>query len=167
MHLTIFGSILLILCLSTYADPVPPTTWPVTWYTWVVTSITKPAQKPSYDYGQLIAYDATHQYACRTNQQDLVNPSPRRPVDMCDYAAGYHFMLDDTSNDTNCTGSVAIKGPLGQIAYPPEYLAAAKFLGVNKVAQKDCNHFFGKSDNLRDSNSSNGCMDCSRQQLPL
>jgi len=146
MQLTIFGSIILLLCLSTtcsvVVDPTPPQMWPGTWYTWVVTSIVKPGvSKPLYDFGQLIAYDTVKQYTCRTNQQDLLNPSPKRPVDMCDYAGGFHFMLDDTSNTTNCTGMVSVQGPLGQIVYPPQFLAAAKFLGVDKVAQKDCNHF--------------------------
>jgi len=121
--------------------PVPPRVWPPTWYTWVVTSVVRVGEKPLYNVGQLISYDLVNQIACRFNQQNLLAPIPSRPVDVCDYKALSHYMLDDILPNTTCRGTTAIEGTLGQIAYPAEYLATARFIGVDKVAQKDCNHF--------------------------
>jgi len=141
---------LVILFASVYAEsqqptPVPPRVWPPTWYTWVVTSVVKVGEKPQYNVGQLISYDLTNQIACRYNQQNLLAPVPNRPVDVCDYKAGNHYMMDDILPNTTCRGTTKIEGTLTQIPYPDSYLTAARFIGVDKVAQKDCNHFVAPS----------------------
>jgi len=123
------------------ADPVPPRVWPGIWYTWVVTSVVKVGEKPNYSLGQLIAFDSGSQLACRFSQQNLLTPVPNRPMDLCDYTAGKHYMMNDVIQNSTCYGTTTIAGALTQIVYPPEYLSVAKFLGVDKVAQKDCNHF--------------------------
>jgi len=134
----------LILIANTAGQPVAPKVWPGTWYTWVVTSVVKVGvDKPLYNVGQLISYDTLNQVACRYSQQNLLTPVPNRPLDVCDYTAGVHYMMDDTTTNSTCLGTSQIQGNLAQIVYPPEYLAVAKFLGVDKVAQKDCNHFVG------------------------
>jgi len=137
--------VLAILFAAAYAEdqqtPVPPRVWPSTWYTWVVTSVVRVGDKPLYNVGQLISHDVVNQVACRYNQQNLLAPVPNRPVDVCDYAADNHYMLDDVLANSTCRGTTKIQGSLAQMVYPPEYLAAAKFIGVDKVAQKDCNHF--------------------------
>jgi hypothetical protein len=127
-------------------NPTPPTTFPPSWYTWVVTSVVKTTGgKPLYDYGQLVAYDAVNQWSCRMNQQDLLNPKPLRPVDYCDYTKGAHYTLPSTLANSTCSGNVKIPGNLTAIPYPPAYLAAAKFFGVDKVNQLTCNHFVASS----------------------
>jgi len=62
-------------------------------------------------------------------------------VDYCDYKAEMHYTLPNTLSNTTCTGSTVIQGNLTMVTYPAEYLAAAKFLGVDKVNQLNCNHF--------------------------
>jgi len=136
--------VLVVLSTAYAADqqaPLPPRVWPPNWYTWVVTSVVKVGEKPQYNVGQLIAYDMTNQQACRFLQQNLLTPVPNRPVDVCEYTSGNHYMMDDTTANTTCKGIAKIQGSLTQMVYPPEYLAVAKFIGVDKVAQKDCNHF--------------------------
>jgi len=137
---------LLFLFVSVYAitaqNPTPPTTFPATWYTWVVTSVTKSGvSKPLYDFGQLIAYDSVNQWSCRLNQQDLINANPNRPVDYCNYKGELHYSIPNTYSNVTCASSVATQGNLTSIPYPPEYLNAAKFFGVDKVNQLTCNHF--------------------------
>jgi len=130
-----------LILIANTAGQVPPKVWPGTWYTWVVTSVVVGTDKPNYNYGQLIAYDTLNQVACRASQQNLLTPAPARPLDVCDFTAGIHYMMDDTNTNSTCKGISQIQGSLAQIVYPPEYLAVARFLGVDKVAQKDCNHF--------------------------
>jgi len=128
--------------ISAQPQPVPPSSFPPTWYTWVVTSVVKNGvSKPLYDYGQLIAYDSINQWSCRLNQQDLITPTPNRPVDYCDYKAEMHYNIPTTWSNTTCSSSIPIQGNLSTMNYPAEYLAAAKFLGVDKVSQLTCNHF--------------------------
>eukprot|EP01123_Difflugia_compressa_P000626 TRINITY_DN10734_c0_g1_i1.p1 TRINITY_DN10734_c0_g1~~TRINITY_DN10734_c0_g1_i1.p1 ORF type:complete len:316 (-),score=51.74 TRINITY_DN10734_c0_g1_i1:103-1050(-) len=127
------------LCFS---DPTPPTSFPPTWYTWVVTSVVKVGvDKPLYDVGQLVMYDSLHKVSCRYFQQNLIQPVSARPVDLCDYNSGSHYAIGDVLSNSSCLGVTSLPSNLSAVGYPPEYLAAAKFLGVNKVAQKDCNHF--------------------------
>lgn len=144
MHLgkIVVATIFLYLCLVARADPTPPKTWPATWYTWVVTSIVKVGvDQPLYDYGQLVAYDSQNQYTCRSNQQNLVKPTSNRPVDMCDFTMNTHYMMDDSNVTSNCSGVSKLQGPMPQIVWPAVFLANAMFLGIDRVAQKDCNHF--------------------------
>jgi hypothetical protein len=137
---------LAVVCLTNAQDPTPPTTFPPSWYTWVVTSVVKSTGgKPLYDYGQLIAYDSVNQWSCRLNQQNLVTPIPSRPVDFCDYKAESHYTLPATYSNSTCGSTVQIQGNLTSIPYPAAYLAAAKFFGVDKVNQLTCNHFVASS----------------------
>jgi len=134
------------ICLISAQNPVPPTSFPPTWYTWVVTSVVKMGGgKPLYDLGQLIAYDAVNQFSCRLNQQDLLTPVPQRPVDFCDYKMSAHYSLPNTLSNATCGGTVKTQGNLTAIPYPAAYLAAAKFFGVDKVNQLTCNHFVASS----------------------
>jgi len=138
----LFGFCLFYIIALALAQPVPPKTWPPVWYTWVVTSVVKVGvDKPLYDIGQLIAFDSINNYTCRYLQQNLLTPNSMRPIDVCDYVGGSHYMMSDVIANSTCGGTTPIQGTLSPIAYPAEYLAAAQFMGVNKVAQKDCNHF--------------------------
>jgi len=135
----------LMMCLIVVVHsqtPIPPKMWPPSWNTWVVTSVVKVGvDKPLYDFGQLIAYDSVNNWACRYSQQDLLAPNPFRPMDLCDYSKGAHYLMSDSIANSTCNGTTPIQGTLAPIAFPPEYLSVAQFIGVNKVAQKDCNHF--------------------------
>jgi len=136
------GFIIFFLYFSLNNAQTPPTSFPPTWYTWVVTSVVKPGvSKPLYDYGQLIAYDSINQWSCRLNQQDLLNPNPNHPVDHCDYKAQSHYTLPSTASNVTCGGTTVAQGNLTSIPYPSQFLAAAKFIGIDKVNQLSCNHF--------------------------
>jgi hypothetical protein len=142
------GLIICFLCISaiTAQPPVPPTTFPPAWYTWVVTSVVKVGvSKPLYDYGQLVGYDSVNQWSCRLNQQNLLNPVSTRPVDYCDYKALNHYTLPNTLSNATCAGTTVLPSNITSIPYPAEYLAAAKFLGVDKVNQLNCNHFVAQN----------------------
>jgi len=120
----------------------PPLTFPPSWYTWLVTSVFEVGNnRPIYNVGQLVAYNIAENWSCRLNQQNLLNPIPNRPVDFCDYTTGKHYWLDSTVPDATCSGQSNLVNSMQVIMYPPEYLAVAKFLGVDRVNQKDCNHF--------------------------
>jgi len=135
-----------ILLISAQPPPTSPTSFPPIWYTWVVTSVIKSGvTKPLYDYGQLIAYDSVNQWSCRLGQQDLLTPTPNRPVDYCDYKAEMHYSIPYTTPNTTCSNSVVVTGNLSTVVYPAEYLAAAKYYGVDKVNQLNCNHFSAAS----------------------
>jgi len=126
--------------------PVPPPAFPANWYTWVVTSVVKSGvSKPQYDYGQLIGYNVQNQWSCRLNQQDLLTPKPTRPVDFCDFQAEQHYFLPSNAPNAVCGSTTPIVGNLSVVTYPAEYLAAAKFFGVDKVNQLMCNHFVASS----------------------
>jgi len=135
------ASFFLLLTIA-YTQPTPPSSFPPSWYTWVVTSITEVGiDKPYYSVGQLVAYNMQQNLSCRLNQQNLLAPKPNRPIDQCDYSTGKHYMLDSTVPGSVCSGTSAIETGMDIITYPPEYLAVARFFGVDKVNQKDCNHF--------------------------
>jgi len=124
------------------SQPTPPRTFPPSWYTWMVTTVVQTGvEKPIYNVGQLVAYNIAENWSCRLNQQDLLNPKPYRPVDMCDYTPGEHYMLDSTLPDATCTGQSTLAGSMQVIFYPQEYLSEAVFFGVDRINQKDCNHF--------------------------
>jgi len=135
--------ILLVFDLCNGADPLPPTTWPMTWSSWVVISVVDSSkQQPIvYNTGQLLAYDPSNHYSCRYNQQDLIFPSVNRSVDMCDYFAGTHYSLYASPDIVNCSTSERINGTLQGIVWPPSFLSAAKFMGIDNVNQANCNHF--------------------------
>jgi len=123
-------------------QPTAPRTFPPSWYTWLVTTIVQVGvEKPLYDVGQLVAYNIAENWSCRLNQQNLINPQQDRPVDYCDYTTGKHYMLDSTLPEAACSGQTDLAASMGVIMYPQEYLAVARFFGVDHVNQKDCNHF--------------------------
>jgi len=135
------ASFFLLLTIA-YTQPTPPSSFPPSWYTWVVTSIAEVGiDRPFYSVGQLVAYNMQQNWTCRLNQQNLLAPKPNRPIDQCDYSTGKHYMLDSTVPGSVCSGTSAIETGMDIITYPPEYLAVARFFGVDKVNQKDCNHF--------------------------
>jgi len=135
------ASFFLLLTIA-YTQPTPPSSFPPSWYTWVVTSITEVGiDKPYYSVGQLVAYDMQQNWSCRLNQQDLISPKPYRPVDQCDYRAGKHYMLDSTIPGSVCSGSTTVDTGMEVYTYPQEYLDVARFFGIDKVNQKECNHF--------------------------
>jgi len=131
-----------LLVIFTCAQPTPPDSFPPSWYTWVVTTVLEVGgTSPKYAMGQLVAYNLQQAWYCRLNQQNLVSPQPDRPVDHCDFTAGKHYMLANTIPGVTCGSTVDIESGMGIITYPPEYLARAVFFGVDRVAQKECNHF--------------------------
>jgi len=84
--------------------------------------------------------------ACRYMQQDLINRTDVRPADYCDYKAKMHYYMNDTLKpNTRCTGVDPLTKPLAQLVYPPDFIANARFLGVDRVGQLDCNHFFAEN----------------------
>jgi len=62
-------------------------------------------------------------------------------VDYCDYKAENHYNLPSTASNATCGSTTVMTGNISSIPYPAEYLAVAKFLGVDKVNQLNCNHF--------------------------
>jgi len=137
-------TVLYLLELVHTVDPVPPTTWPPSWHTTVVTTIvdrSKPGNPPIFNKKQRIAFDVGDQYTCRYEQQDLINPSTPISVDMCDYITGYHWGLQSSSQLTNCTQSTNLSGTLKPIVWPQPFLDAAKFMGNNTISNEVCNHF--------------------------
>jgi len=126
----------------TCSQPTPPRTFPPSWYTWLVTTVVQVGvEKPLYDVGQLVAYNIAENWSCRLNQQNLINPTPARPVDYCDYSVGRHYWLASTVPSATCAGQITLDTTMGVIMYPLEYLAVARFFGVDQVNQKECNHF--------------------------
>jgi hypothetical protein len=133
---------LLIVLFNFSFGQTPPSSFPANWFTWTVTTVIKVGEtRPTHSFGQLISYSVDSQWSCRLNQQNLLQPRVNRPVDYCDFESGVHSMLDSTSPDTSCTGTSTLEGTIGIVTYPPEYLKTARFLGVDRVNQKDCNHF--------------------------
>jgi len=113
----------------------------------MVTSVVKEGEPtPVFLRGQLVAYDLTNQYACRFNQQNLRNSSAVRAADFCDGKQGLQFHLNDTANprtkDPPCAGNASYT--LQPITWPKAFLQTNKFLGVVKVNQKSCNHFYAR-----------------------
>lgn len=142
---------LAMVVLSTPPSPQPPTSWPTNWFTWVVTSVTKDgAPKPLWVRGQKVVYNVDKQFSCRFEQQNLTNTSADRPMDFCDYAAGarYHLDLLKPTNLT-CGSTTPLKEKtLVPLTWPDEYLQRAVFLGIDKVGQLNCNHFFAPKINV-------------------
>lgn len=139
-------AIVLLVFLTTIVygntDPTTPTSWPRSWYTWVVTTIVQ-GQNIVLNKGQQMAFDLDEQLTCRFNQQDLISKSPVRPADMCDHVALYHYSINDTSSYAACSGISQLLSPLTLIEYPDEFVTKAKFVGVDHIASKQCNHFIG------------------------
>jgi len=94
-----------------------------------------------YNTGQMIAYDPSNSYSCRYDQQNLISPSLNRSVDMCDYSAENHWGMYYWETGFNCTSNENISGPLSGLIWPPEFVNAAKFLGVTVINLWTCNHF--------------------------
>jgi len=144
----LFVASLFAIALS--QDPTPPTGFPDKFYSWVVVSVTKQGvDKPVLSQGQLIAYDASKQYSCRYQEQNLVNGTNTRPSDYCDGATGYHYTVTDAtgvfSPNPPCTNSTKLPEALVSPQYPKDFLSTAKYLGVVKVNQKSCYHFYAPS----------------------
>jgi len=138
------GSAFLLFCFvfATLSAPTPPTTWPDTFYSWMVTSVVKTGVSvPLYSRGQLIAYDGRNQYACRFDQQNLLNHTNTRPSNYCDGTMLEEYFLNDTQvpGDPPCGSTTA----LSNFTKPglPGAFASAVFLGVDTVNSKKCNHF--------------------------
>jgi len=122
----------------------------LTWSTWVSVTLVDSSLPPDdqliYNWGQWVAYDPTNNYACRYAQLNLNNAtSPNRTIDMCDYTDGNHYGLYSYPGGENCTVNEPINGTLGDIVWPPVFLAAAKFLGINTVSGESCNHFMANN----------------------
>jgi len=139
--IAVFAVLVVLFNLS--CGQIPPGSFPANWFTWVVTTVIKVGdQKPTHDFGQQIGYSVDGKWSCRLNQQNLLQPRAIRPVDFCDFEAGVHSMLDSTLYpESTCTATDTLEGNIGIVTYPPEYLTTARFLGVDRVASKDCNHF--------------------------
>jgi len=58
---------------------------------------------------------------------------------------GLHYHLNDTTGSLSppCAGNTTIP-PMEQLTWPEPFMQSYKFLGVNKVNQKNCNHFFAR-----------------------
>jgi len=141
----------LTLLLHVCAQQVP-TTFPPSWHTWVVTTV-KEGQNPLpiYDDGRLIMVNAVNEVTCRYNQQDLINRTDIRRADYCDYKAGLHYYMNDTLKpNTGCTGVEPLTKPLAQLVYPQDFITNARFLGVDRVGQHDCNHFSAQNVHVGD-----------------
>jgi hypothetical protein len=138
MNVLIF-SILFCLFLLVFCQPppVPPKGFPPDWHSWVLTSI-KRGTELLWAKGQIITYVSSSQYSCRYDQQDLVNPSPLRAKDYCDYTDGDRFSVgyDEDCDLLDCPTSVSA------ILYNPNITSVAKFLGIDIVNNRQCFHFF-------------------------
>jgi len=100
----------------------------------------------TYNYGQMIVYDKKKEFSCRFNEQNLLNPDEFRPVDYCN--SKNHFKIRDASGSVppdklNC--SMKDSYQFLTFAWPSEFMSNAVFQGVDKVNQKDCNHFLVQS----------------------
>jgi len=140
----------ILLCALAQEPPAPPTGFPNTFYSWVVVTITKPGIKqPFLIEGQLIAFDKEADYAARYQEQNLINTTTFRPADYCDGTAGYHYAVEDATGVTGlnppCNSTIPLPGPMLSPQYPKDFLDNAKFLGIVKVNQKNCNHFYAPS----------------------
>lgn len=150
MYCTQFALVVLF-CIGSSLGQTVPTVWPQQWHTWVVTSVkVANATDPQYNQGRLIMFDGINQVACRYWEQNLVNLSTTRQADYCDYSVAKHYIMSDTKADSVCSSIVPINGTLSRLAYPPDFVSTAKFLGVNHVGQLDCNHFFAPAIKLSD-----------------
>jgi len=113
--------------------------WPNTFYSWMKTTITLPGKPPHYDVGQLIVFDETNHFACRYNQQNLVKPSKQRPIDYCSNKS--HFSLGDIPvNNNTCVGNKPYV--FTKPDWPLEFVEESRFLGVEIISGKKCNHFY-------------------------
>jgi len=132
--------ILLLLCEAWIAwsqKPTPPTGFPNTWHTWVVTSVKK-GDTIIYDKGQIFNFDMNSKYSCRYKQEDLVNPSPGRPSDYCAYFDNKHYSL---GLDGNCS-ITPLQTNLSTITYNPNITKVAQYLGIDLVDYINCHHFY-------------------------
>jgi len=132
-------------------DPTPPpprAEWPTEFSSWVVTTVTEkglPGPGIIKNKGQNIVFSLSNQYSCRYNEQNLLTKSKARPTDMCDFKTGYHWSVNDTTQNSVCDGSTAISGQLVPITWPPEFLARAKFMGTNTVTNLNCSHWWANN----------------------
>jgi len=133
---------ILALCCCAYAQNVP-TVWPLTWHSWVVTTVkAADSQFPTYNEGRLVMFDNINKVACRYWEQNLVNQSTARRADYCDYSAQLHYIMNDTKPDSVCSGVEKVSDGIDRISFSQDFVNTARFLGVNNVSQKECNHFY-------------------------
>jgi len=132
---------LFYVCSTLYTVPTVPKAWPTSWYTWVVTTITKDGAN-IYVRGQFVVFDFHQGLVCRFDQQDLITKSNARPVDFCDYTEEkYHYSLNDTSPTGACGGMKELSDHLEPIVYPPEFVEKAFLHSVDFINGRYCNHF--------------------------
>jgi len=136
--------IVIILCIILTQGQTPeiPKSFPDTWHSWVLTSVVKGQVLASK--GQLIAFSLTQNYACRYDQQDLLNPKTNRPSDFCDFASGYHYYVNNSVGKPDCRMR-KLNDSISMINYPPSFAKNAKYIGKNRVNQRDCHHFYSPS----------------------
>jgi len=139
-------SLFIIICVS--QDPAIGN-WPSSFFSWMVVSILEPGKPESYNQGQMIVYDSSKMFACRYNEQNLMNITKNKPVDYC--TENMHYRIEDGSgffpaDKVNCT--MNSKYTFEKVSWPTDFLQNLKFLGVDKVGQNDCNHFFSPSVNI-------------------
>jgi len=140
--------VLLFVSVALSDDPKPPTSFPPTWFSWMVVSVTLPGNPPNISRGQMVAFDSINKYSCRYDQQNLLNLTALRPDDYCDAVKGEHYRVDDTSGYSGPNPPCTSTSPLGTFetpSYPSDFLSTAVFMGVVKVNQKFCNHFYSSS----------------------
>jgi len=139
----------LCFVLSIYAAPVPPAkSWPPVWHTWVVTTVYFGNELPLYNYGQNIAFDGINSYSCRYNQQNLLNLTTTRAMDVCSYNGNnnsYHWGVNDTTfAQSTCSKNYSIPSSIPRLSWPSAFLEGLIFIGVDKVGQLKCNHWSAK-----------------------
>jgi len=148
MRSQLINIVLLCLCINSLCSDPVLTAWPKNFFTWAVTTITYFNTPPHYNVGQFIAYDVDNQYVCGADQQDLLNPSSKRFLQLCDYSGEHLYMADNCTSSANCTNSQPLGGTLKPISWPTDFVKNAKFMGTNIVNSLTCNHFYAATVNL-------------------
>jgi len=139
-----------LLAVAASNPVLPQNSWPNTWHTWVVSSVTLEGHNASIVKGQLAVFDVNNQFTCRYGQENLLNRTDERPTDMCDFRAGFHYRLNDTSLYSKCDEKAPLeqKGGLSRWTWPAGLAEAVSYLGIDHIAQKDCDHFVAQNFNV-------------------
>jgi len=140
-----YACVVLLFAFSAYSAPIlPANSWPSTWHSWLVTTVVEEGKNASMVKGQLVLFDLFNQYTCRYKQESLQGNATRAlPTDICDYKAGFHYRVNDTTGDNSkCDIMVPLNdGPIATWSWPVGLREQAKYLGTDHVAQKDCDHY--------------------------
>jgi len=144
--------VLLVLCYTVLGqNPSPPNLWPLTWHSWVVTTVKMAAAKePTFNEGRLIMFDTPNKVACRYWEQNLVNVSTTRRADYCDYDTNKHYTMLDTKPDSKCSNVSNVVDTISRLVFPADFVGTARYLGNNTVGQLNCNHFYAPAVKLGD-----------------